>query len=268
MLWWDDWFILVAMLVMSCYPAGTFLLARARTHRAVMVATYSLISPGYYIPVWFSRLSSLFTVLRVTPYQFPAQRRFLGYIAAFFVFQFVSLVGLTYFLCEVTNTNWKAESPDTCEQGKAMFVARLLAALVSDVILVAAPLWILRRVLVNPLLRFRVISIFSVSLVTAVVAIGHAVLVIAAHGVLEVVAGIVEGFVACTAANALVLIPAVFHRARHNEIFQDVADTCGPGATSGAAGTFVVADMTSTAILNDIALHRWPTENDKDKRQA
>jgi hypothetical protein len=70
------------------------------------------------------------------------------------------------------------------------------------------------------------------------------------------------------ASNALVLIPAMLQRPRHNEIFLDVADrSCEAGATVDAvtASSIVVADMTSTIILADMALHQGFAEDDSEK---
>lgn len=65
----------------------------------------------------------------------------------------------------------------------------LAAEVISDFILVIAPLWILKGVRVSSGLRIRLIAIFSCSMMTTIAGVIHAVMVLKKPGALEAVMG-------------------------------------------------------------------------------
>ena len=65
----------------------------------------------------------------------------------------------------------------------------LIAATVSDFILVVAPLWIIRGVRVSHALRIRLIAIFSCSIITTAAGLTHAILILKMPGALEAIMG-------------------------------------------------------------------------------
>jgi len=66
---------------------------------------------------------------------------------------------------------------------------RLAAETISDVILVVAPLWILRDVRLSSGLRTRLIAIFSCSIMTTMAGLAHAILVLRMPGAVEATMG-------------------------------------------------------------------------------
>lgn len=64
-----------------------------------------------------------------------------------------------------------------------------IAETISDLILVAAPLWILRGVRVSSGLRIRLIAVFSCSMMTTMAGVVHAVLVLKMPGAWEAIMG-------------------------------------------------------------------------------
>ena len=75
--------------------------------------------------------------------------------------------------------------------------------------MIVAPLWILRVVRVTSAVRFRLISVFTCSILTSVVGLAHAVLVIREPGVWEAMIGALEAAVALAVCNLSVIVPAV-----------------------------------------------------------
>lgn len=64
---------------------------------------------------------------------------------------------------------------------------KLLATIISDLILIFSPIWLIRKVRLDPGLRFRLVSAFFVSIATTVAAVAHSVLVIRMPGAWEAI---------------------------------------------------------------------------------
>lgn len=109
-----------------------------------------------------------------------------------------------FWVCEITSTGWKSEAGTLCVLGNAVAIIQVIskpdihfcyygtelgmsATLMSDLILVFSPVWIIRRVHLNPGLRFRLISAFFVSIATTAAALVHSVLVIRSPGPWEAI---------------------------------------------------------------------------------
>ena len=84
-----------------------------------------------------------------------------------------------------------------------------LAGTFSDILLIVAPLWILRNVRVTSAVRFRLVSVFACSIVTTIVALAHAVLIIRVPGVWEAILGALEASVGLAVSNLSVIVPAI-----------------------------------------------------------
>ena len=65
----------------------------------------------------------------------------------------------------------------------------IVAATISDFILIIAPLWILRDVRISSGLRIRLFAIFSCSMMTTITGLAHAILILKMPGALEAIMG-------------------------------------------------------------------------------
>jgi len=257
--WWDDTFAVIAIVVNTIYVAGACLLSQGgNATRTTQVAAYYIVVAGYYIPLWCSRLSILFTIIRITPW--PHQQRILLYCAGFFAFQFTLLMVQAFWVCEITATAWKSIPGALCALGRAVPITQVITTMIADVILIGAPLWILRKTRLNAAVRFRLISVFSLSIATTMAAIAHAVLVVRLPGAWEAIFASVEVFVTLTVSNASVLIPAVARRFSNNETYTETKNTATrtlgggerkPGGEVTVLSTLRIADMSSNSIQRD-----------------
>lgn len=128
-------------------------------------------------------------------------------VAFFFFLQWLLLVTQMFWVCEKGETAWKNRPYAQCVLGEAVGITQLastfsspnrsssvaerrfVAATISDIILVIAPLWILKDVRVSSGLRIRLIAIFSCSLMTTMAGLAHAILVLKLPGALEAIMG-------------------------------------------------------------------------------
>jgi len=163
-------------------------------------------------------------------------------------------------VCEVAFTAWISKPGALCSFGTAVPITQILATIISNMVLIVAPLWILRTVRVNSVLSSCLLSVFSVSVATTLAALAHAILSLVASPMLEAIGALVEIFVALTACNATVLIPAIFRKFANNE-----ADSEGPNRTVMTIGgsnrkrddavamdALEVNDLTSSGVRVDV----------------
>ena len=111
-----------------------------------------------------------------------------------------------FWVCEKGDNSWKNREYVQCVLGEAVAITQLTsvscssdpiflllnhiaAETISDLILVVAPLWILRDVRISSGLRIRLIAIFSCSLMTTLVGLVHAILILKMPGALEAIMG-------------------------------------------------------------------------------
>jgi len=137
---------------------------------------------------------------------------------------------------EVTDPVWSAHSG---KEPLAVSVAQVSTAIVSNVLLIALPVWIIRKVRLNQGLRFRLVSVFSLSVITTLAAITHFVIT---EREWVLIAGVAEVFVSLSVCNAPVLIPAVLRQFSDSVTFvesQDHAVTTIGGSHRTRAGTVI-----------------------------
>lgn len=180
----------------------------------------------YYCTIWAARISIIFTVVRIAPW--ASQKRLMLAVAFAMFLQWVLLMVQLFWVCERGNTSWKeapfalcplglhvaitqvvSEYPFIYLRSKCLIFFSCVAESISDILLIAAPLWILRDVRVTTAVRFRLISVFACSILTSIVGLAHAILVIRDPGVWEATIGALEAAVALAVCNLSVIVPAV-----------------------------------------------------------
>lgn len=181
----------------------------------------------YYCTIWAARLSIIFTVVRIAPW--ASQKNVMLAVALVIFLQWVLLMAQMFWVCEKGDTAWKDAPFALCPLGLHVAITqvvstylptsrfalqhlrsvRLIAETFSDILLVVAPLWILRNVRVTSAVRFRLVSVFACSIVTTIVALAHAILVIRVPGVWEAIVGALEAGVALAVCNLSVIVPAI-----------------------------------------------------------
>ena len=184
----------------------------------------------FYCTIWIARLSIIFTVVRFAPW--TSQKRVMLVIAAVIFLQWILLMVQMFWVCEKGDTSWKEAPLVLCPLGLRVAITQVVsehlshrffnyprlnffffsfpsAETFSDILLIVAPLWIIRSFLVTSSARFRLISVFASSLLTTVAALAHAILVVRFPGVWEAIFAALEAGIALAVCNLFVLVPAV-----------------------------------------------------------
>ncbi|KAF9516271.1 hypothetical protein BS47DRAFT_1277728, partial [Hydnum rufescens UP504] len=144
-----------------------------------------------------------------------ATRNFIRCIAAFFIVIMCVLLAQKVWVCE-GNTAWKLEPSPTCHLGLQVAVTELVTDIVSDTILVLLPIFFLWGSRLRAGQKRRVYAIFSASCITTIVSIVQDWLILAAGGLREVTASMVEVSVSVIVANLPFLVSTVYRFFRKN----------------------------------------------------
>lgn len=208
MFWWDDFWAVVSLACFTTFVPGVFIIADGPLYpQPTRVAGYYMVGGFFYCTVWAARLSIIFTVVRIAPW--ASQKKVMVIIAISIFLQWALLMIQMFWVCEKGNTSWKEEQFALCPLGLHVAITQAVTETFSDVLLIAAPLWILRKVRVTSAVRFRLISVFMCSLATTMAALAHAILVIRLPGVWEAIVGSLEAGVALAVCNLSVIVPAI-----------------------------------------------------------
>ncbi|KAF9647392.1 hypothetical protein BDM02DRAFT_3117085 [Thelephora ganbajun] len=240
-LWWyDDSVALFSAFSFIVFLVGSIYLAQGFSSPGVGAAGTYILAVGFYVPIWGGRISILLTVVRVTPWQL--QRKILLWLVVFFALQFAMLTAQMFWVCELTNTGWKKVPGSICIVPQVVPISLVVSTVVSDSILIIAPLMISRGVHVRAL-RFRLFFIFSMSIATTLASLAHAVLVVVRPGVWEAIFGGVEAAVSVIVCSTPVIIPAILRVLNVGDPFMQ-EDTVGTRFNTGVE----IARMTMTEI--------------------
>ncbi|KAF9648662.1 hypothetical protein BDM02DRAFT_3115143 [Thelephora ganbajun] len=243
--WWDDFFAFLGLLCLTTFVPGAFLMGEGpNIPRDLRIAAFYIVGFFFYSTIWSARLSIVFTVIRIAPW--PSQIRVLLGVAVFFFLQWILLVTQMFWVCEKGNNSWKNKKYAQCVLGEAVGITQVATETVSDLILVVAPLWILRDIRISSGLRIRLIAVFSCSLITTMAGLAHAILVLKMPGALEAIMGAVENCVALSVCNLPVLVPALIIREE-----QDKFEGTRTGFSFGRQTTFL-------STLNTVHMHVEP----------
>ncbi|KAG2747542.1 hypothetical protein P692DRAFT_20834569 [Suillus brevipes Sb2] len=178
------------------YPQGT------------RIALYYMVAQCFYIVVWSSRLSILFTIVRLTvPGTF---RRILMFTAIAFGTVWALLFSQLWWICE-KNPAWKTQSFPQCDLGRSVAITQIITDVLGDSILIVAPFCLIYKVRLSWGQKIRVLSVFSASAITTIVSLTHAYYIYSGGGLKEVMAAMIEASISLIVANLSVVIAFIFN---------------------------------------------------------
>ncbi|KAF8996401.1 hypothetical protein BDZ89DRAFT_1258385 [Hymenopellis radicata] len=171
----DDTWAGFAVAVLLAQIAGVFVhipnpSEYAGQYKIIQIAACYVLATSFYTIVWSSRLSILFSIIRVHPDE--QQRRRFRWIAALFIVVPVILICQLFWVCE-PEPRWKYMLSPQCVLNKQVAICQLVSDVVADLVLLIAPLKLLSCIQ-DAGLRRRLMVIFSTCIVTTVVSLTHA----------------------------------------------------------------------------------------------
>ncbi|KAF7358622.1 hypothetical protein MSAN_01200900 [Mycena sanguinolenta] len=207
------------------------------------IAVYYLTAITLYLIVWASRLSILFSVIRIESY--AARRKLLFCAAALFSITALLLVAQVFWVCESrARSSWKSRPDPECGLPRQVAIFQFVADVTSDAILLFAP-WPLFRSLVDKSLARKLTVIFSVSVATTILSIVHANFILVDDDDRMPFSGIVEACLSLIVANIPVIITATI----------DILGQPEPGVTAEFSTIFWLG-TNGTVQLQTVGQHR------------
>ncbi|KAJ7894241.1 hypothetical protein B0H14DRAFT_2334485, partial [Mycena olivaceomarginata] len=165
--WADDVWAMIASLALVLQVVGVFLhviLQDNHLSRTTRVAAFYLMATAFYIIIWASRLSILFSIIRIDPSAERRQR--LLWISLGFAAAAIFLLSQMFWLCEGGDTSWKNFRTPHCEAPLQVAVCQIVTDVIADTILLSAPLPLFRN-LMNKSLGHKLRLIFSTCVATS-----------------------------------------------------------------------------------------------------
>jgi hypothetical protein len=134
----------------------------------------------------------------------------LKWLAAAFVAAVLGLFFQLFWTCEHIH-GWKNKASPQCPLPKQVAIFQLISDILADLALIILPIRLIRGIK-DKRLRWRLIFIFSTSIVTTIVSLVHAAYIISRGGIPVVISALVEDCMSLTVANLPVVATASFRR--------------------------------------------------------
>ncbi|KAG2029959.1 hypothetical protein BDR03DRAFT_1096170 [Suillus americanus] len=207
------------------------------------VALYYISAQCFYVVIWSSRLSILFTIVRLTaPGTFV--RRVLMYTAIIFGIVWALLFSQLWWICEKF-PGWKTQPRPQCNLGKHVAITQMITDVLGDFVLIFAPFCLVYKVRLSRAQKVRVLSVFSASAITTVVSLTHAYYIFSGGGLKVIMAAIVEASMSLIVANLSVVVAFIFNLKAE----EDSPSTPIPIVTFGSQPRKRVRDPLATTFI-------------------
>ncbi|KAK7008117.1 hypothetical protein R3P38DRAFT_3027438 [Favolaschia claudopus] len=218
-LWWDDFWAFI-----STYVDGGNIPQHAQ------VSVYYMCAQFFYAVVWTVRISMMFTVIRLSIFGRVRQTFFLM-VAVFFAVWLI-LFAQVWWVCE-RQPGWKDKPSPQCALGLDVAIAQLITDVISDLILIVAPIGLIWRVKLQPGMQVRLRTVFAATAIGTAVSLYHAFCVLRYSGIPEFTAATLQLAVSLIVVNLPVLVAVIF-RLKSDDSAQDNVE---PFSTVIFAGT-------------------------------
>uniref|UniRef100_A0A8H8CE80 Rhodopsin domain-containing protein n=1 Tax=Psilocybe cubensis TaxID=181762 RepID=A0A8H8CE80_PSICU len=152
-------------------------------------------------------MSILLTIIRVS---LGRLRTVLVWTGVLFGVTWAILFAQIWWVCEANPNQWKSQIHPQCPLGTQVAVAQVITDVLSDAILILAPIQLVWRINLDYQQKIRVVAIFSTTLATTAISLNHAYFVLKWGGLPELLAAVLQISVSLIVANLSVVIAFLF----------------------------------------------------------
>ncbi|TFK45569.1 hypothetical protein OE88DRAFT_1740163 [Heliocybe sulcata] len=204
-LWWDDFWAMAAVLCTVLFVTAMELHFRDESSysRTTKIALYYMLSQFFYAINWCSKLSILSTSIRLTTK--GRFRNLLITAGCMFVLTWTILFSQVFWVCE-RQPGWKDTPQPQCDLGRNVAIAQVISDVLTDAILIAAPLKLIWRVKLTRPRKTRIVVVFSSTIIATVVSLYHAYAILRFGGFVEARAAVIQDGVSLIVADLSVLV--------------------------------------------------------------
>ncbi|KAJ7737559.1 hypothetical protein B0H16DRAFT_1529755 [Mycena metata] len=233
-LWWDDFWALMCTVWAIAFIIVTLLHLQdpAGIKQNEKIIVFYLTGVFFYLLVWSVRLSILFTIVRLS---FGRLRRILFVLGWLFGLTSFILIAQIFWVCE-NEPGWKdvtIRAPQ-CALGNNVAVAQLTTDVVSDLMLIAAPMYLFWNLQVQRKLKLRLRAVFATTFISTAVSLYHAYCVLKGGGLPEFLAATLQLSLSLFVANLSVVV-AVLSRAKGDHSETDNVEPLSHVTISGSS---------------------------------
>ncbi|KAG1756347.1 uncharacterized protein EDB91DRAFT_1041441 [Suillus paluster] len=234
-LWWDDALTAAAMIT------GAITLVAYHESDQVRVAARWCTIVFFTTCLWLSRLSIVFSIIRLAPRE-DRMRRIAQWAAIIFAALCVMMLAQKSYICAHSNHQERID----CVLGSSVAAAQLATDFVSDITLVLMPIRLLREIHLPKDQRVLVISVFSTGIIVSLASIVHVVFVVQLDVYMQSITAQVELALSLIVCNLLVIVTYIYKVFRCEDL--DVDRTIWTSRTRTALffTTFVDADQANS----------------------
>ncbi|KAG1827973.1 hypothetical protein EV424DRAFT_1536972 [Suillus variegatus] len=209
-LWIDDMWAALGMVFtfMLLIADCLYMQYYERYPQDTRIALYYMVAQSFYAVVWTSRLSILFTVVRLAA---PGTyiRKALISTAITFGVVWALLFSQLWWVCEA-KSDWKRQPHPQCNIGRSVAIAQIITDVLGDAVLIFAPFSLIYRVGLSSPQKIRVLAVFSASMITTIVSLVHAYYIFSSGGTKVIMAAIIEASMSLIVANLSVVVAFFF----------------------------------------------------------
>ncbi|KAF8994593.1 hypothetical protein BDQ17DRAFT_1430971 [Cyathus striatus] len=252
-LWWDDAWAGLSIVFIITFMASVevHLQDPTRNSQAVKIAAYYMCAQFFYAVAWASRISILFTMIRLA---MGRLRTMIIYTAMLFGLTWAILFAQVWWVCE-REPGWKDQPLPQCDLGLNVAVAQVITDVLCDSILIFIPIYLIWGVRLTRAQKIRVSAIFSTTIISTAVSLNHAYAVLRQGGLHEALAATIQDAVSLMVANFSVIIAFFFRITTEPSSIPGSREHFNNSRSiqfakryrSPAAGTFAI----NTAVMED-----------------
>jgi hypothetical protein len=223
-LWWDDWCALVALVgtlgAKGCQIAVTYGVMRTSGPGPVSakIALNYILALTYVLELWFSRVSILYSVIRITPFHRWVKR--MQWLPLFFALSALTYLFLFIGYCESAPA-WKQSTLVLCFVRKHVSYYQIATAFIADAVIIILPIFVLRLLTSLPWTRLILMLLFGASILLTVAQIIQTTMTLR-QVTGSIFASLTVGFAAVVMCNLPVVVMATI------ELFTGSKEVVGP----------------------------------------
>ncbi|KAF5363410.1 hypothetical protein D9756_001074 [Leucocoprinus leucothites] len=248
-LWFDDAWAIFSTVVLIM-QVGSVFMEVPNPPGVTGAARYYMMAIGFYSVIWTARLSILFSLIRIEP--FNGWQRVYKTIGVVFFTIWMVLLAQLFWECE-PGVEWKQLPSPQCKLGRSVPILQLTSDIFADLCLLWIPMRLFRSIL-NDNLRKRLMLIFSTCVATTIVSLVHASYIFVSGGPREIIAALVEDCVSLMVCNLPLCVAQVIRRGRWFEDEEPVSTNMWPTwfrkTTTTSSGTNTTRSQLRTTITN------------------
>ncbi|KAG7091446.1 hypothetical protein E1B28_010481 [Marasmius oreades] len=190
-MWLDDAWAAFAMVCAFLLLVGMWIrtdipgIGPLNQPREVRVVAYWMVALSFTNTLWASRMSIIFSVIRLIP-PMMRLRRISNISAVLFMLMWIGLLIQKTYIC-ASNTSWFQHADPMCRLGHGVATNEIITDAISDLLLAVIPIHLLRGVSLQSDQRKMLYIIFGSSLLITLVSAVHAIFVFGPSGRLEAI---------------------------------------------------------------------------------